>query len=475
MPVLRQSQLPRLTDPHSFLWATGIEDTFITEPWPKTGRTLDEYELTAHYERWHDDLGLIPQLGASTARYGIPWHRIQPRRGAWEWDFVDRALERLLELGIEPIVDLVHYGLPRWIDGAYLHPDFPSFMSDYAARVAERFRGRIFAYTPLNEPRITAWYCGRLGWWPPFQRGWRGFIRVMLGACRGIVETVRTLRAIDPEILPVHVDATDLYRTEASPAAAAGPVSAAGSAEEDDRRSNAPDAPGDLGPPQPNRILDQDPLAREAAHRQEIVFLALDLISGRIQPGHPLWDWLLRNGFTDNDAAWFRARAIDLPLIGLNLYPMFTLKTLRRTPAGALRWRMAYAGAGIIDVLGEMYWRRYHAPVFISETASVGSVRRRAAWLDDSVAAVRRLREKGVPMIGYTWWPLFALVTWGYRQGTHPPAYYLKQMGLWDLDPGLERRRTPLVARFHALASGGSDAVGTLYGARMPATEPAVH
>ena len=35
----------------SFLWATGIEDTFITDPWPATGRTLDEYELTQHYER----------------------------------------------------------------------------------------------------------------------------------------------------------------------------------------------------------------------------------------------------------------------------------------------------------------------------------------------------------------------------------------------------------------------------------------
>ena len=84
------------------------------------------------------DIGLIGELGLRAARYGIPWHRIQPRRDAWEWDFVDRAVDRLLELGIEPIIDLVHYGLPPWIENAYLHPDFANYMADYAARVAER-------------------------------------------------------------------------------------------------------------------------------------------------------------------------------------------------------------------------------------------------------------------------------------------------------------------------------------------------
>lgn len=420
--LLRHSQRARFTEAETFVWATGIEDTFITEPWPKTGRTLDEYELTEHYTRWSDDLGLMRECGVSAARYGIPWHRIQPERGAWDWDFVDRAVDRLLALGIEPIIDLVHYGLPRWIEGAYLHPDFPRYMADYAAKVAERLRGRVFAYTPLNEPRITAWYCGRLGWWPPHRRGWRGFVEVMFGACRGIVETVHALRAIDDDILIAHVDATDLYEPE-NPAHAA-----------------------------------------EAQHRQEIVFLALDLVSGRMRPESALWGWLLKHGAREADLAWFQTRAVDLPLVGLNLYPMFTRKVLRARRSGELRWVMPYASADIIDRLGELYYERYRAPLFISETASVGSVARRRAWLADSVAAVRRLRARGVPMMGYTWWPLFALVTWGYRQGTHPPEFYLKQMGLWDLDAKLDRVPTTLVAEYRALADGGVAAVGELRG-----------
>lgn len=420
MPRLRHSRRAELVSPRSFLWATGIEDTFITEPWPKTGRTLDEYELTGHYERWREDIALMREIGVGAARYGIPWHRIQPERGLWEWDFVDRAVDQLLACGVEPIIDLVHYGLPRWIERAYLHPDYSNYVGEYAGRVAERLKGRVYAYTPLNEPRITAWYCGRLGWWPPHARGWKGFVGVMRGVCRGIVETVRAIRAVEPDALIAHVDATDLYES-ADPAFAA-----------------------------------------EAAHRQEIVFLALDLVSGRVGAEWPLRAWLLRHGITEADLAWFGANGVDLPLVGLNLYPMFTQKVLTRRRSGERRWTMPYASAKIIDKLARLYWERYGAPVFISETASVGTVLRRNEWLRDSIGAVRRVRESGVPLVGYTWWPLFALVTWGYRQGMHPPEFYLKQMGLWNLDATLACVPTPLVGEFAGLARGGCASVGEL-------------
>jgi hypothetical protein len=56
-----------LTAPDAFWWSTGIKDTFITAPHPITGRTLDEYELTGHYDRWYDDLGLIVELGVPSS------------------------------------------------------------------------------------------------------------------------------------------------------------------------------------------------------------------------------------------------------------------------------------------------------------------------------------------------------------------------------------------------------------------------
>ncbi len=423
---VRRSTLSQLVAPNAFQWLAGIEDTFITAPSPRTGRTLDEYELTGHYEQMEDDLAMFAELGLRAVRYGIPWHRINPAPGVWDYTWADRPLERLLDLGIQPVVDLVHYGLPGWIEGAWLHPRLPDYMAEYAARIAERYRGRIHTYTPLNEPRVTAWYCGRLGWWPPFRRSWRGFVAVMLGLCRGIVATVERQRAIDPDIVHAHVDATDLY---------------------------AAASPG---------------LEIEVRRRQEMVFLALDLVSGAVRPGHPLHGWLLAHGAAAADLEWFEEHAIGLDLVGINLYPLFSEKALLRDAGGRLRIRMRYAAADIVDRLAELYWRRYRRPLFISETASLGSVARRMAWLDDSVAATARVRARGVPLIGYTWWPLFALVTWGYREGTKPPHDYIRQMGLWDLKAGpagFERVPTPLAARFRQLVAGGASAVGRLAGA----------
>jgi beta-glucosidase/6-phospho-beta-glucosidase/beta-galactosidase len=46
---------------------------------------LDEYEFTDHYRRWAEDLALMAQLGVSCARYGAPWHRVQPEPHAWDF------------------------------------------------------------------------------------------------------------------------------------------------------------------------------------------------------------------------------------------------------------------------------------------------------------------------------------------------------------------------------------------------------
>jgi len=421
--VPRRSQMPLLTAPDAFWWSTGIEDTFITEPWPSNGRILDEYELTGHYGRWREDFRLVADLGVRTIRYGVPWHHVEPEQGKWDWSFPDKTLSHLLDLGVDPIVDLVHYGLPPWLQGAYLDPDYPERVAEYAARLALRFKGRIHWYTPLNEPRITAWYCGRLGRWPPFRRGWPGFVALMIAIAQGIVLTARALQAVDPDIVPVHVDATDLYES-------------------------------------------QDPdLQDEVELRQEIVFLALDLVSGRVTREHRLWSWLIANGAREDDLDWFRENAVELALIGLNLYPMSSHKRLEREEGGRLRIRQAYASGELVTRLGRLYHERYGAPLFVSETASVGSVAMRQQWMDDSIAAVRELRGDGVPMVGYTWWPMFDMVAWTYRHSNHEPAEYIARMGLWELDEeSLERVPTTLVESYQDYVSGGASKVGPLTG-----------
>jgi hypothetical protein len=79
--------------------------------------------------------------------------------------------------------------------------------------------------------------------------------------------------------------------------------------------------------------------------------------------------------------------------------------------------------------------------------------------------------------VGYTWWPLFALVTWAYRQGNKPVDFYLKQMGLWDLVAAeggtLVRTATPLAEAYRELVAGGQNAVGTIAASRSVQVAPA--
>ncbi len=395
-----------------FLWATGIEDTFIADPHPITGRTLDEYELTGHYEQWEADIDRAAELGVAALRYGIPWYRVEPREGEFDWSWTDQVLSRIVARGVEPIIDLVHYGTPSWLDDSFLNPGYADRVAAYAAAFARQYRGLFRWLTPLNEPRVNAWYSGRVGQWPPYRRSWNGFARVLVAICRGIVQSEAAAREVVPELVSVHVDPTDLYTSE-------------------------------------------DPSLAEAVRfRQELVFLALDLVLGRVGDAHPLRGWLRARGIAETEIDWFQRHRARPDVIGVNMYPMFSQKRLWRDARG-VRVRMPYAPPSVLAELCRMYHDRYGLPLMVTETAAMGPVARRAAWMDDSIAAVRQLRADGVPVIGYTWWPLFALVSWTYRVGALPLAHYLVQMGLWDLreEQGrLERVRTPLVERYHAHA-----------------------
>ena len=71
-----------------FLWAAGIEDTFV--PQAKNGqRPLDEYELIGHYEHWRDDLHLAKDLGLNAIRWGVPWYKVEPEKGNFDWSWTD--------------------------------------------------------------------------------------------------------------------------------------------------------------------------------------------------------------------------------------------------------------------------------------------------------------------------------------------------------------------------------------------------
>ena len=161
--------------PADFLWAVGIEDTFIPQVATSTGRTLDEYELTQHYRFWREDLDLAASLGVRHMRYGIPWYKVNPAPGVFDWSWTDEVLEYMVrDLGIQPIVDLMHYGCPLWLEREFVNPEYPERVAEYTRAFVERYKDLTVYYTPLNEPWMNTWQCGYIAAWPPYLRGWRG-------------------------------------------------------------------------------------------------------------------------------------------------------------------------------------------------------------------------------------------------------------------------------------------------------------
>lgn len=431
---------PLLT-PAGFVWAAGIEDTIIGGPLPGGG-ILDEYALTQHDRFWRADLDRAASLGVTAIRYGVPWPHVHRAPGRFEWGWLDEALAyAVTEKELLVIADLVHYGTPPWLADAFVDPDFPTAMADYAGAFAARYSGLINHYTPLNEPLVTASFCGARGVWPPYLAGDLGWLRVVCGAVAGIRAAIAAIRAADPVAVIVHVEAAKLLR-----------------------------------PTEPN-------LAATRAIEQARAFLPTDLLLGGVDAAHPLAAWIRDTGLSPAELERATGDPAPVDVIGVNYYPELSVRELVTHAGRPVEVAVEGWGTGLTEVM-DAYWRRYGRPLLVGETSTEGDERRQVAWLEAATAALDRLRADGVPVRGLTWWPLFDFVDWAIAAGgrpveefwvrrpdddapalspVHPPgrpgdpiSTFLRRMGAWRLvaqpDGTLDRVETAVAGRIRELA-----------------------
>ncbi len=377
---------------HTFRWAGGIEDTFILDPHPCTGRTLDEYELAGHYGRWREDIVLADSLGLSSLRWGIPWYLVEPQPGVFSWDWTDRVIDTIGETtGIGIILDLIHYGTPAWLEKSVLSPDFSRRAAEYAGRALERYHGRIEAVTPLNEPYVHALYCGERGEWPPYATGETGFFRCMKHIAAAIIEITDIARELSCEVIQVEAGAK-------------------------------------FANPEQGGYLNAKTL------------LSWDLLAGNVNEAHILFASLTESGWSDGDFDFFRSRdGSALPdILGLNYYPQWSV-------TGATGEAL-YGGTEYLELLIREWSSRYGRPVMITETSFRGDAAEQSRWLKESSASALKLEE----CCGYTWFPLLNMIDWEYRNSDRPMEEFILPLGLWNLD-----RRTNAAAEVYRNLIGG--------------------
>jgi len=402
----------------------GIEDTFVPQSGPGE-RAIDEYELTEHYTRWRDDLDLVNRVGAEFLRWGVPWHRVNPAPGTWDFEWTDRVLGRMTELGIRPVVDLLHYGTPLWLEDEFANPDFAARFGEFASRTAQRYSDIVTDYTPVNEPMIHAQFTGEYAYWPPYLEGQSGLNRIVVALAEASQLAQAGIRdAVGAAANIVHVDAGFRY---------VGDVTAMEHA------------------PHVERLLVER-------------FLFEDLMHGLVVDGHPLHQGLLKSGIELRRLDRIAAHPAPPQIMGVNYYPRHSTEVFE----AGVSHRGGFADprptrddgvAGLREVL-TAYAERYGHPVLLSETCVTGSETERITWLNDSLDEIEDLRSGGISIVGYTWWPLFDMIEWTWRHTSAPPLAHRLAMGLYDLvetEGGLQRRRNSVAKAYRAHANGEAD------------------
>ena len=349
------------------LWASP-EPTFARID---AGTVRDQLAETGHDVRV-DDAERIAALGVSASRVPVLWERVSPV-DPHERDYAEpgRRLEALRAVGIEPIVTLLHHGSgPPYTD--LLDPAFPLWFAEYAEATARMFPW-VRRWTPINEPLTTARFATLYGAWFPNLRDDRGFGRAMVNQTLAQQAAMRRIRRVVPDAEFVLTD--DLQRYSA----------------------------GDAG------------VAEYAAFLRERVYLAVELVAGRVGSDHPLAAFLTgRCGVNALELGMMQRDACAPDLVAFNHYPHSEryLFTAGGTAADVPAVYVAGEPAPAIGPLLRAAAERLRLPLAVGEVHVRAPAPERVRWLAQHVADVHELRAGGVDVRALGAWAAFGMIDW---------------------------------------------------------------
>lgn len=372
-----------------FYWGFGIEDTFIGDPYKPTGKNLDEYELTDHYRLWKQDFDQIAPLGLDAVRWGIPWYRIQPQRNQWDWSFPDQVIPYITEeKRLTLVLDLVHYGVPRWMKKAFVDPDYPAYVAEYTQHVIERYGKYLRFATPFNEPHTACDFCGRMGVWPPYLSGYEGYFAVLKGIVKGTQRQTQLLQKAGIACVQVECSGGSFAT---------------------------------------------DPDLQELAEFERIQqFMFFDCLTGQVERLQNSFPIFARYGLSEKDLYSFKDERCAIDVMGINFYPQFSCKDLIRRPDGRLIHTDHLLWTDALEEKIRERYARYQCPMMITETSVRDDMDMKKRWLREASSTVYGLYMAGVPVYGFFWFPIIDMYDWEYRVQPGPKEAFKACFGFFD-------------------------------------------
>lgn len=349
----------------NFLFATGFENSYPVIR-DRQGKLLrrDGMRLSGHYEHWKEDFALVRELGIRVLRYGPPLYRCHCGIGKYDWSFPDETYPELRRLGILPITDLCHFGVPDWI-GSFQNPEWPAHFAAYAEAFARRYPWARL-YTPVNEIYIAANFSAQLGWWNERKTSDRAFVTALKNMVRASLLAERAILKVRPDAIFVQSESSEYFHQK-------------------------------------------DPTTRKwADFYNEKRFLALDLSYGR-DVSATIYEYLRDNGLTREEYHWFleHGRAMRPSCIMGNDY--YRTNEHKVTDAdGGIEPSGEIFGYYVIT---HQYFDRYRLPVMHTET-NRKDAEKAPHWLWKEWSNIVRLKRDGVPILGFTWYSLIDQTDW---------------------------------------------------------------
>jgi beta-glucosidase len=167
--------------PKKFLWGAAtsahqVEGNNSNSDWwaaEKAGSTLPSGKACDHYALFRDDILIAKELGHNAHRFGLEWARLEKTEGIWdntEWAHYKEVLKELLKHGIEPLVTLNHFTLPKWLSdkGGWEYPEIIPLFGRFAAKAVEELGHHVKFWITINEPQVLAFIGYFQGKWPPY-------------------------------------------------------------------------------------------------------------------------------------------------------------------------------------------------------------------------------------------------------------------------------------------------------------------
>ena len=147
-------------------------------------------------------------------------------------------------------------------------------------------------------------------------------------------------------------------------------------------------------------------------HKRRRAYLSVDLVTGRVVPGHDLYGYLVDNGVEPGTLATVARIARPPALLGWNYYPN-SERALRRDGAGEIvnvpaRFHQDISPRPLLRAAHE----RFGLPFGLSEAHVNANERARARWLYDRFDDLAALRDDGLPVRMLGAWAAFGLVDW---------------------------------------------------------------